>query len=130
MHPGYFDLLFRTEEPIHDWPAAFAILTGYATTGEVWPEERNTAADQALRDELATTRSWYRRVTGFSPVTGHAEPGWAVALPWETACDLGAKYLQDAIFYVEGDALTVSHCDPVRRRRIPVGPFRERIVPT
>ena len=128
MHPEYFELLFRTEESIPEWPRAFAILSGYATTGEVWSPERNAAADRALWEDVRATGAWYCRITGFSPVTGHAEPGWAVEMPWETACDLGFRYLQDAIFFVDGDALSVTHCAPGKRACVPVGAFRERLV--
>jgi len=43
------------------------------------------------------------RITGFSPSTGHAEPGWAVALPLVECRAIGNRYYQDAIYSVEGD---------------------------
>ncbi|MBA2293221.1 MAG: hypothetical protein H0W15_12285 [Gemmatimonadales bacterium] len=44
----YFDVRFRAESPVAEWPAEFVIVTGYATTGEEWPEERNAEADERL----------------------------------------------------------------------------------
>ncbi|MEI2721880.1 MAG: hypothetical protein V9E87_17485 [Gemmatimonadales bacterium] len=76
----YFDVRFRAESPISHWPTEFIIVTGYATTGEVWPEEKNLEADLRLRRELQEMGRWHVRLTGYSPVTGHAEPGWAVLL--------------------------------------------------
>lgn len=126
MHPSYFGVRFFVPAPVLDWPKCFAILSGYATTGEVWAPERNEAADHALGAELAKGGIWLCRITGFFPETGHAEPGWAAALSLDEGCNWGLRYLQDAIYYVEGDALWVSHCDH-RRGLVPVGAFRDRV---
>ena len=134
MHPAYFDVRFRTPEPEAPWPEAFVILTAYATTGEAWTEEQNRDADRRLEEALrsraphGSTSAWddLRRVTGFSPDTGHAEPGWAVALPFHEACDLGEDFRQDALYVVKGDVLFVSYCDE-RRGLVRVGFFRDRL---
>jgi hypothetical protein len=126
MHPAYFQVQFSIPEPLIEWPRQFAILSGYATTGEVWTEERNSAADRALGETIFVIGVWRERITGFFEDTGHSEPGWAAALDLGAACDLGLKFLQDAIYYVQDDALYVSYCDE-RRALVPVGNFRERI---
>lgn len=126
LHPAYFETHFAVDGPLTDWPADFAIVTAWATTGENWTDAQNRAADQALELELRQTGCWLRRITGYSPTTGHAEPGWAVALPMDQACDVGLKFRQDAIYIVRSDDLLVTHCDD-RRKLVPVGPFRERI---
>jgi hypothetical protein len=126
LHPSYFGVRFTVSEEPVQWPPAFAILSGYATTGEVWPAERNEAADRALGSDLAAEGRWMTRITGFFPETGHAEPGWAAEMSLEEGCAWGLRYFQDAIYFVEGDALWVSHCDQ-RRGLVRVGAFRERI---
>lgn len=132
MHPAYFQVRFRTGEREGSWPDAFAILTAYATTGEVWSQAENREADRRLgellrRRQRAGETAWApRRVTGFSPATGHAEPGWAVDLPFEEACDVGLRFRQDALYWVEDDALHVSFCDH-RRAPVLVGSFRNRL---
>jgi len=126
MHPAYFQIRFRTPEAIDGWPERFVIITAYATTGEVWTDGANAEADRAMEAELRATGQWMQRFTGYSPDTGHAEPGWAVALEWEAGCDLGKRFHQDAVFAVIGDALWVSFCDE-RRVLVPVGKFRERV---
>ncbi|MEX2472840.1 MAG: DUF3293 domain-containing protein [Gemmatimonadota bacterium] len=105
------------------------ILTAYATTGTSWTEEENADADRKLEETLRARvgeGESVQRITGFSPTTGHAEPGWAAPLPFEEACDLGARFLQDALYVVREDRLFVSHCDE-RRALEPVGFFRERL---
>ena len=126
MNPVYFETHFRTSAPAPDWPPEFVIVTAYATTGERWTSAENEAADRRLTAELRQLRVWTARITGYSPRTGHAEPGWAADIPFDAACDLGLRYQQDAIFHVCGDALSVSHCDH-RRRLVALGPYRERL---
>ena len=128
LHPAYFDTVFAVATPYPEWPEAFAIITAYATTGETWPEEKNRAADERLRADLLAQGAVLGRVTGFSPSTKHAEPGWAAALDWQAACNVGLAYHQDAVYFVTDDQLWVTHCDE-RRTLVPVGPFRERLVP-
>jgi hypothetical protein len=128
MNPAYFETRFIRLEVREVWPAEFAIITAYATTGEIWPELKNRAGDQQLEDELRRQHRWLRRLTGFSPSTGHAEPGWAVDVGYQTACDIGQCYKQDAIYYVIQDTLYVSFCDQ-RRTLLAVGGFRARLHP-
>lgn len=128
MPPPYFAVRFRPEASQIDWPTHFVILTAYATTGERWDAAREEAADAALRDTLQALGVWHTRLTGYAPETGHAEPGWAAALPFEAGCDLGLRFAQDAIYVVAGDALGVTYCD-ARRSVVPVGAFRARLDP-
>jgi hypothetical protein len=121
----YFDVRFRAEEEVGEWPEEFVIVTGYATTGEVWPEERNYEADVRLRGELMAMGRWHVRLTGYSPVSGHAEPGWAVMLSAAEGEALGRRYAQDAIYVVRGDALSVRYCADGREES--VGGWRARV---
>ena len=126
MSPAYFETHFKHSEPINDWPEQFAIITAYATTGEKWTASENEAADRALEIDLFQRSKWVRRLTGYSPSTGHAEPGWAVPMDFNAACNIGKKYRQDAIYYVRRDTLCVSYCDS-RRSLVEIGGFRARV---
>lgn len=123
---AYLETCFRPERSCLNCPEEFAIITAYATTGEVWTAEENEAADKALAEDLARSGKWHERITGYSPTTGHAEPGWAVEMALSDSCDLGLRYLQDAIYFVSGDELWVSLCAEPRERAF-VGGFRERL---
>jgi hypothetical protein len=129
MHPAYFETHFAIPDLSLEWPVKFAIITAYAPPGEQWTDEQNAEADRRLEKELRDNDRLIRRITGYSPTTGHAEHGWAVELTWQEACDLGEKYLQDAIYFVSGDELLVSYCD-IRRGLVPVGTFRDRLTST
>jgi type I restriction enzyme M protein len=126
FHPVYAETHFCSPDPLADRPAEFAIITAYATTGEKWTDAQNAGVDAALETRLREKTKWMYRITGYSPTTFHAEPGWAAALPFETACDLGAEFKQDAVYFVRHDGLFVSHCDR-RRKLVPVGPFSPRL---
>jgi hypothetical protein len=126
MPSEYFETVFLAEEKIKEWPDEFAIITAWAPTGEIWQDDQNRAADRRLHKELLRREVWLRRLTGQSPNAMHSEPGWAVAVPFETACDIGESFLQVAIYFVSDDDLLVSFCD-WRRRLLRVGPFLERV---
>jgi hypothetical protein len=126
MHPAYFETRFLTLAAAEDWPKEFAILSAYSTTGEVWSANQNEQADQKLEAALSSENASVRRIVGYSPTTGHCEPSWAVEILFDAACDHGLRFKQDAIYYVTGDDLWVSHCDE-RRQLIRVGNFRERV---
>lgn len=125
MHPAYFATHFRTEAELKFFPQEFAIITAYATTGERWTDEENRAADDALRAELVLLNVWHERLEGYSPETSHAEPGWAAQIRFVEACAIGARFRQDAIYYVRDGVLHVSYCDE-RQALVAVAQFSER----
>jgi hypothetical protein len=129
IHPAYLETHFRQEECCSDWPEEFVIITAFAITGEGWTEEQNDSADKDLEADLRRTGRWMRRLTGYSPTTGHAEAGWAVEMPLGEACDVGLRFKQDAIYYISGDELSVTRCNH-QRGLIPIGGFRERVAVT
>lgn len=128
MTPVYFDTRFKLGLPLADLPDSFAIITAHATTGEIWSAEDNNTASETLRAELASSGQLIGTITGYSPVTQHAEQGYAAALEFEEACKIGARFKQDAIFYVSSGTLFVSHCDH-RRSLKPITRFEKRADP-
>jgi hypothetical protein len=128
MPPFYRQTRFNPDALPTPLPGTFAIITAFATTGETWTDSENQAANAALRAELDSTDHLLGSLTGYSPDTGHAEPGFAASLPFEEACDLGLKFKQDAIYYVDSGTLHVSYCDH-RRRLEPVASFLDRLDP-
>jgi len=128
MHPAYIETLFDPYDFASNWPDRFAIVTAWATTGTSRPLPENEAADRALEHEIAMRGLWHQRLTGYSPSTNHAEPGWGVDMSFAEACDLGQNFDQDAIYFVEADLLYLSYCDS-RRQLIFVGMFRGRLRP-
>lgn len=126
MNPVYLETHFECLDELDDWPVEFAIITAYATTGESWPDAKNQVVNEQLEADLRKQGRWVRKLTGYSPISGHREPGWAVELGMKAACDIGLQYNQDAIYYVSGDTLNVSFCDS-RRALLEIGSFRQRV---
>ena len=126
INPIYLNTYFSTEEEINDWPNDFTIITAYATTGEDWSDQQNNTADAALEEKVKERFGWVKRITGYSPQSGHSEPGWAVNSDWSQACYLGVQFKQDAIYFVSSEILTVSYCDE-RRKKVYVGTFLDRV---
>ena len=125
FHPAYFRTQFVAEALPSVWPAAFGIVTAWATTGEQWPEARNREADERLRQTLQVRGLPHQRLTGTSPDGTHAEPGWAVTATRAEVVALGREFLQDAVYWVESDQLQVLSCR--EDRAAPVGRFSERV---
>jgi len=128
MPPIYFDTRFKLGLPLTELPDSFAIITAHATTGEVWTAEDNNAANEALRAELEHGGHFIETITGYSPETNHAEPGFAAAIPFEEACQIGARFKQYAIYSVSSGTLFVSHCDH-RLSLKPITRFSKRADP-
>ena len=126
MQLDYFETRFKIEPPVDRLPDQFAILTAYQTTGEQWTLERNQEATMRLEDELQKLGVLLGPVIGYSPRTGHAEPGFVALLSFEQACNLGQRYQQDAVYFIRSGMLFVSHCDH-RRAFNPVTQFLERV---
>jgi hypothetical protein len=124
----YYQTRFQPDALPTPLPGTFAIITACATTGETWTDSENEAANAALRADLERSDHLLGSLTGYSPFTGHAEPGFAASLPFEEACDLGLKFKQDAIYYVDSGILHVSYCDE-RRQFEPVAAFLDRLDP-
>ncbi len=71
---------------------------------------RNESQDRALHAVLRESGREPIRVIGYSPEGDHAEPSWLVELSLDEACDIGLKFLQDAIYFVERGELYVASC--------------------
>jgi hypothetical protein len=128
MNPVYFETRFCTSQCVTDWPSEFVIISAFSTTGESWTTQQNKDADHRLASELRNWGGWLVRIVGYSPTSGHAEPSWAADLPLDEGCNIGQRFLQDAIYHVKHDELSVTRCDG-KRALVRVGSFRDRLDP-
>jgi hypothetical protein len=128
VDPVYFETRFRTGQPVTDWPSEFVILSAFATSGESWTPQQNERADHRLASELRMRGGWLVRIFGYSPTSGHTEASWAVDLPLEEGCKIGQRFVQDAIYHVKNDELSVTRCNKLRAL-MHVGSFRDRLDP-
>lgn len=91
-------------------PASYAIITAWNPMDRDVSMEENQREDEALRQSLELQALPFFRVTGCSPDLSHREPGWAVEIPKSDAIVLGRRFGQRAIWWIEGDDLTLVSC--------------------
>ena len=126
MQNAYQETRFRQDRAPDAWPERFVIITASPPSGAGWSEQRSNAAQAHLTAILADLHCWIHRLAGYSSVTGHAEPGWAVDIGPTHGVELGRQFLQDAIFFVEDDLLWVVECDE-EAAMTSIGWFSERL---
>jgi hypothetical protein len=103
--------VFRCEPLPADWPADFAIITGYDPDGLPTSPELNLAADAALEADLRAAGYRLHRITGGSADGVHLEPGWGVPIGLPGAVEFGRRYGQVAVFAVRAGALSLVDCE-------------------
>ena len=82
----------------------------FITACEEWEDVKNHETDEQLKSCLQTRCGCVKRIIGYSPTTGHSEPGWLVNCSFEGGCDIGLSFKQDAIYLGEDGNLFVSYC--------------------
>ena len=123
--PEYLDTVFHATPPEDGWPPLFFIITACNpfSSGDRDGDDRS---DSQLMEHLARLNLWRHRVVGASPDGRHREPGFAVSgIDRSAAAQLGALFLQKAIFEVDGDILRVVACGSHSVRE--AGHFRGRL---
>jgi hypothetical protein len=103
--------VFRCEPLPADWPADFAIITGYDPDGLPTSPELNLAADAALEADLRAAGYRLHRITGGSADGVHLEPGWGVPIGLPGAVEFGRRYGQVAVFAVRAGRLALVDCE-------------------
>ena len=125
--PEYLGTRFRVDRQPATWPPSFVIVTAWATTGEVWSEEANRAADEELARRLGALDVWHHRITGYDPNSDHAEPSWAVEQSLEDAVELAVEFKQLGVFHVVDGELWVRMCRDPRGAAQRVALFFDRL---
>jgi len=125
--PEYFDARFIPHDAAVAWPDEFWILTAcdpYSTGAT----ENDAAANAQLEMRLGDLGAWQTPVRGTSPDRQHSEESFAIAgLERATVLALGREFLQNAVFHVVADRLSVVACED--GLEVPAGSFRAKIRP-
>ena len=123
----YYETRFIIKQYDNSWPETFAIISGYATTGQKWTDTTNCNSDHKLHKLISSRKKWAQRLIGYSPTTGHNEPSWATNFSIADACYIGKIFMQDAIYYVKNNKLLLIYCNDPQRQQFYVDQFRTRI---
>jgi hypothetical protein len=123
--PEYFDARFIPHEGAVAWPAEFWIITACDpySSGATGNDAAATARLGACLKDLG---AWQTPVRGSSPDRQHSEESFAVAgLEGARILALGREFLQNAVFHVVGDDLSVVACKD--GMEVPAGSFRAKL---
>ncbi|QQX81001.1 DUF3293 domain-containing protein [Shewanella sp. KX20019] len=89
---------------------SFAIITAHNPRGEILAPCQNRLLDRKLQQEILKLRRPYRAMVGASQDWKHMEKSWAVSTDKASAIELGRKFNQNAIYYVDADKLQLIPC--------------------
>ncbi len=129
LNPLYREAHFQVIKPSSGWPAAFGIVTACNPYGKTATDEENERATERLRTELDAESLVYFQATGGSKDMTHSEKGFAISfLDLQQAINCGKLHHQDAIFWIEQNALKLVCCQCPRIETI--DQWERRIVDT
>jgi hypothetical protein len=115
---AYHSTVFLLEDRPFIFPPSFAIITAWNPMDRQRPDTDNVLEDEALRRTLELKMIPYFRATGCSPDLTHREPGWAATMAKSEAIDLGRRFGQRGIWWIEGDDLILVSCTDGQEKRI------------
>lgn len=101
----------------------FAIITAWNPQSELLSNKDNDRSNQHLAQEISHT-CWSSVQVGNRDFSW-MEESFAVQLSVEEAIELGRKYLQNAIYYVEGEELFLLSCKE-EQNKVSLGDWRKR----
>ncbi|MCL1057528.1 DUF3293 domain-containing protein [Shewanella gelidimarina] len=105
---------------------SFAIITAHNPRGKALTPCQNRLLDRKLQQDILMLRQPYRAIVGASQDRKHMEKSWAVSTDKASAIELGRKFNQNAIYYVEDDKLQLVPC-LLSAQETPLGAFSPRV---
>lgn len=110
MNPAYCHARFRAELPHGGLPESFAVITACNPEGKTISDEANAERIRQFETQLCKLGLIHFPVTGYDPQSDHAEPGFGVLCDEATAHGIGNGYLQEAVFQVRRNQVTLISC--------------------
>ncbi|MFB9217696.1 DUF3293 domain-containing protein [Vibrio sinaloensis] len=118
----YLDPYFRFEQRPN--VGSFAIVTAW-NPASIWlSQEENRRNNQQLRQEIGHT--YCVDVLVGNESFSWAEASFAISVNVQRGIELGRKFSQNAIYYVENDCLTLHSCLPDEGSAIITTDWRQR----
>ncbi|MCL1126970.1 DUF3293 domain-containing protein [Shewanella surugensis] len=105
---------------------SFAIITAYNPQGVLLSSMQNRLLDRKLQNEIEALGLPYRAIMGASADKRHMEKSWAITVDRNVAIQMGVKFDQNAIYYVEADHLRLIPC-LIQEKEICLGLFSEKV---
>ncbi|NMH65949.1 DUF3293 domain-containing protein [Shewanella salipaludis] len=105
---------------------SFAIISAHNPLGTLLTPCQNRLLDRQLQSEIEKLHRPYRALVGAAADLTHMEKSWAVFIDRELAVELGRRFNQNAIYYVEQGRLSLLPCIAARDE-LKLGSFTERV---
>tara|TARA_B100001057_G_scaffold454501_1_gene500336 strand:+ start:468 stop:860 length:393 start_codon:yes stop_codon:yes gene_type:complete len=124
MNENYFGVVFLRVENISNVIMPFAIVTAHNPMDFRLDELKNSERNERLRKDLHQSDFIYREIIGCSEDHTHQELSFVVKCNLKQAIQMGNKFEQRAIFWVEGDKLQIVDCKNLKSYDL--GSFKKR----
>ena len=126
MNPQYLKTYFRIPEKPAHFPGEFVIVTAYNPDGKNHPKELNEKFDAELDAFLRERKLAKFRILGGSKDFSHVEPSQGVQTDFKMGIEIGTRFRQEAIFWIQHGQLLLVEC--TTGAQTPMGDFAARIL--
>lgn len=127
MNPEYLNTYFKIpHQRDQDLPGEFIIVTAFNPDGQNHSIESNQKFDADLAAQLQkkSLPSW--RVIGGSHDFVHAEPSYAIETSLDAGIEIGIRFRQKAVFWINNGNLYLVDCSS--HERILMGEWTMRVL--
>ena len=124
MNQNYFGVVFQAVESISNVIMPFAIVTAHNPMDMRLDEFKNNERNEILRKDLLQSNLIHREIIGCSEDHTHQELSFVVKCKLKQAIQMGNKFEQRAIFWVEENKLQIVDCKTLKSYDL--GSFKKR----
>ena len=124
MNQNYFGVVFQRVENISNVIMPFAIVTAHNPMDMRLDEFKNNERNEILRKDLLQSNLIHREIIGCSEDHTHQELSFVVKCNLKQAIQMGNKFEQRAIFWVEENKLQIVDCKTLKSYDL--GSFKKR----
>ena len=125
MNQNYFGVVFQGVESISNVIMPFAIVTAHNPMDMRLDEFKNNERNEKLRKDLLQSNLIHREIIGCSEDHTHQEFSFVVKCNLKQAIQMGNKFEQRAIFWVEENKLQIVDCKTLKSYDL--GSFKKRL---
>ena len=125
MNQNYFGVVFQRVESISNVIMPFAIVTAHNPMDMRLDEFKNNERNEILRKDLLQSNFIHREIIGCSEDHTHQELSFVVKCKLKQAIQMGNKFEQRAIFWVEENKLQIVDCKTLKSYDL--GSFKKRL---
>ena len=125
MNQNYFGVVFQGVESISNVIMPFAIVTAHNPMDMRLDEFKNNERNEKLRKDLLQSNLIHREIIGCSEDHTHQELSFVVKGELKQAIQMGNKFEQRAIFWVEENKLQIVDCKTLKSYDL--GSFKKRL---